>query len=75
MRFVDRTPALSVSERMTPVERLVVHEGTLSMDDAAQVMVERKIKKLPLVDADGRLTGLVTARDIARQQPAAVRDP
>jgi IMP dehydrogenase len=76
MRFADRTAASRVSDRMTAVDRLVVHKGPLSMDDAARVMVERKIKKLPLVDDEGQLTGLITARDIARQQqlPFATRD-
>ena len=76
MRFVDRKSSSRVSDRMTPVERLVVHRGPLSMDEAANVMVERKIKKLPLVDEAGRLTGLITARDIARHQqlPFATRD-
>src|SRR5258705_10946710 len=31
-------------------------------------MVERKIKKLPLIDKDGRLIGLITAKDIRRQE-------
>jgi IMP dehydrogenase len=74
-----REPAgpAQVSDRMTPLDRLVVHEGPLTMDEAARVMVERKIKKLPLVDATGQLTGLITARDIARHQqlPFATRDP
>jgi IMP dehydrogenase len=76
IRFVDRASAPRVSDRMTPIDRLVVHRGPLSMDEAARVMVERKIKKLPLVDAEGQLTGLITARDIARQQqlPFATRD-
>ena len=65
-----------VSERMTPVERLVVHEGAITLDDAERVMRERKIKKLPLIDADRRLVGLITARDIVKQrrQPFATRD-
>ena len=39
-------------------------------------MVQRKVKKLPLVDAAGVLTGLVTARDLTRQRqrPFATRD-
>ena len=39
-------------------------------------MVERKIKKLPLVTKDGRLIGLITARDLVRQRrmPFATRD-
>ena len=75
MRFV-RDPGARVSERMTPVDRLVVHRGPIAAEDAERVMVERKIKKLPLVDETGRLLGLITARDLVRQQrlPFATRD-
>jgi IMP dehydrogenase len=67
---------LPVSSRMTPRERLVTHQGSASLDDAVRLMGERKVKKLPLVDADGTLIGLMTARDILRQQrmPFATRD-
>jgi IMP dehydrogenase len=39
-------------------------------------MIERKVKKLPLVDEDGRLIGLITARDLMHQRrvPFATRD-
>jgi IMP dehydrogenase len=39
-------------------------------------MVSRKIKKLPLVDSNGILRGLITAKDLTRQrrQPFATRD-
>ena len=75
MRFVNRK-GVHVSDRMTPRDRLVVHEGQISHEDAERLMVERKIKKLPLVDTGGRLLGLVTARDISRQRhlPFATRD-
>ena len=75
MRFVSRQGA-RVSDRMTPVGQLVVHQGPLEPDAAERVMVERKVKKLPLVAADGTLTGLVTARDLVRQRrmPFATRD-
>ena len=75
MRFVDRTGA-RVADRMTPREKLVVHEGSITHEQAERLMVERKIKKLPLVDAAGHLLGLVTARDIRRQRdlPFASRD-
>jgi IMP dehydrogenase len=75
IRFVSGR--LPVSARMTPRERLVIHEGPIGVEQAERVMVERKIKKLPLVDRDGLLTGLVTAKDILkqRQQPFATRDP
>jgi len=65
-----------VAERMTPRDRLVLHEGEISLEDAERLMVARKIKKLPLVDREGRLLGLVTSRDLLRQRrlPFATRD-
>ena len=62
---------------MTPLDKLVVHSGPISLEQAEQVMVDRKIKKLPLVDDSGVLTGLITAKDIVEQKrlPLATRDP
>ena len=75
VRFVNGAN-VRVSDRMTPVDRLVVHRGPLSLVDAEQLMIERKVKKLPLVADDGRLLGLITARDLLRQRrlPFATRD-
>ena len=75
IRFVPQQ-GTRVSERMTPRERLVVHEGPASSEEAERLMVDRKIKKLPLVDAAGKLIGLMTSRDISRQRqlPFATRD-
>jgi IMP dehydrogenase len=74
IRFVDGTAA--VSERMTPRDRLVVHTGPISMADAEHVMTRQKIKKLPLVNADGTVLGLITAKDLIkhREHPFATRD-
>ena len=74
LRFSDRSK--TVSERMTPRDRLVVREGPLGVAAAEEVMREHKIKKLPLVDTEGRLTGLVTAKDLIKQErlPFATRD-
>jgi IMP dehydrogenase len=74
VRFVPKTGR--VSDRMTPVERLVTHEGELSIGEAEQLMIERKIKKLPLVDSGGKLIGLMTAKDILKHQraPFSTRD-
>src|SRR4029078_9610445 len=43
---------------------------------AEEVMRAEKIKKLPLVDSDDRLVGLITAKDLVRQRhlPCATRD-
>jgi IMP dehydrogenase len=74
-RFVS-SEGLRVADRMTPLDRLVVHRGQASIADAERMMVDRRVKKLPLVDGDGRLIGLITSRDIVRQRrmPFATRD-
>ena len=40
------------------------------------MMAERKVKKIPLVNADGTVLGLITARDLIkhRTHPFATRD-
>jgi IMP dehydrogenase len=75
MRFVARQGS-RVADRMTPVGKLVVHLGPIEPEAAERVMVERKIKKLPLIEADGSLIGLITARDLVQQRrmPFATRD-
>jgi IMP dehydrogenase len=75
MRFVTREGS-RVADRMTPRAQLVVHEGPIEPDAAERLMVQKKIKKLPLVTRDGRLIGLITARDLVRQRrmPFATRD-
>jgi IMP dehydrogenase len=77
IRFIaNDARAGTVASRMTPLDRLVVHEAPLSIEAAERVMVERKIKKLPLVDKHGVLAGLITAKDIIKQKrlPFATRD-
>ncbi|HUE86241.1 MAG TPA: IMP dehydrogenase [Vicinamibacterales bacterium] len=75
VRFVNAEDE-TVASRMTPLEMLVIGEGELTLDAAERLMVQRKVKKLPLVDRDGILLGLITAKDIVRQErlPFATRD-
>ena len=65
-----------VRDRMTPRERLVVHTGLISLAEAERVMTAHKIKKLPLVDRDDTLLGIITARDLLKNEehPFATRD-
>ena len=65
-----------VADRMTPRARLVVHTGAVSLAEAERLMTAHKIKKLPLVNADGTLLGLITAKDLLKHQqhPFATRD-
>ncbi len=74
VRFVPRDTR--VVERMTPRQRLTVHVGPISSADAEAMMATHKIKKLPLVNPDGTVLGLMTARDLInhRRHPFATRD-
>jgi IMP dehydrogenase len=75
VRFIP-TDRGTVATRMTPVDALVTGEGELSLEAAERLMTERKVKKLPLVDRKGVLVGLITAKDIVKQErlPFATRD-
>ncbi|NOZ59689.1 MAG: CBS domain-containing protein [Euryarchaeota archaeon] len=47
---------------------LVTVSPDASIEEAAQIMIDRRIKKLPVL-RDGRLIGIVTATDIVREVP------
>jgi len=64
-----------ISEVMTSKNLVTVSEGT-SLAQAEGILQENKIEKLPVVDADFKLVGLITFRDIAKltQKPIANKD-
>ena len=74
LRFAGETG--TVASRMTPRERLTVHTGEIEPARAEELMRTHKIKKLPLLNTDGTLRGLITAKDLIvhRQLPFATRD-
>lgn len=53
-----------IKEFMTPREHLIVGAADISIADAKQLMVENRIEKLPLVNADDTIAGLITSKDI-----------
>jgi IMP dehydrogenase len=65
-----------VREVMTPRERLVTAPPGITMEEAKRVLHAHRIEKLPLVDSQGRLVGLVTSRDLRSrmQHPHATKD-
>jgi IMP dehydrogenase len=67
---------ITVSLVMTPRERLVVASQDETVEEARRKLYEHRIEKLPLVDGEGRLTGLITAQDIVKIQkhPNATKD-
>jgi len=65
-----------VDEVMTPRDRLVTVKPGADLEHCKQLFREHRIEKLPVVDAKGRLHGMITVRDIekAKAFPQAVRD-
>ena len=64
-----------ISEVMTKSPLFTAPEGT-KVEDALEILKKRKVEKLPLVDAKGNLTGLITIKDIekAKAYPNAAKD-
>ncbi len=64
-----------VSEVMTPMP-LVTGTPDMSGEAALDLLRRNKIEKLPLVDSDGRLTGMITVKDYVKSDryPLATKD-
>ncbi|MCM1150597.1 MAG: IMP dehydrogenase [Alistipes sp.] len=65
----------SIGEVMTPGDRLITTHKT-ELEHASGILLDNKIEKLPVVDDNGRLVGLITYKDITKVQdhPDACKD-
>ena len=65
-----------VERFMTPFERLVVDKPGIAIEQASKTLFEHRIERLPLVDAQRRIHGLITRRDIfsLRERPYSSKD-
>ncbi len=63
-----------VSALMT--RQVVTASGDTSLEEARRILHEHRIEKLPLVDAEGRVVGLITLKDIMKlsEYPQASKD-
>jgi IMP dehydrogenase len=61
---------------MTPLDKMVVAGVEESLDTARKKLHEHRVEKLPLIDSQGRVVGLITAQDIVKIQehPNATKD-
>ena len=74
LRF-EKNNQRPIIEVMTSKNLVTAKEGT-SLMDAEGILQQYKIEKLPVVDADNKLVGLITFRDITKltQKPIANKD-
>jgi IMP dehydrogenase len=75
LRFRDEGVEQPVSALMTDRELVTAPLGT-TLEEARAILHRHKIEKLPVVDAEGRLKGLITVKDIRKQIefPHATKD-
>ena len=75
IRFEEQLD-LPVSQVMTPREKLVTVRENTPREEVLQILHRHRIEKVPIVDAEGRLRGMVTVKDIqkARDFPRACKD-
>ena len=74
LRF-EREMDKHIDDVMTKENIITTHPGT-DMETASQILQENKIEKLPVVDENGKLVGLITYKDItkAKDKPMACKD-
>lgn len=77
LRFVPTTQwgTKTVQECMTPMPLITGRTG-ISREEAMKLLAENRIEKLPLIDENGKLTGLITVKDFVKteQFPHATKD-
>jgi IMP dehydrogenase len=74
--MLQTDPLVTVRELMTPRDRLVVGGSSTTSDQAARLLRDARVEKLPLVDDGDRLVGLITLRDLLQraERPEATKD-
>ena len=75
LRFEEKLDRV-ISEVMTPFERLVTGKVDTSMEESKRLMHKHRIEKLPVIDENRNLKGLITTKDIQKSIsfPMANRD-
>nr|XP_043615038.1 CBS domain-containing protein CBSX1, chloroplastic-like [Erigeron canadensis] len=63
-KLLSKTDGKVVGDLMTPAP-LVVRENT-NLEDAARLLLETKYRRLPVVDGDGKLVGIITRGNVVR---------
>ncbi|MBI4668121.1 MAG: IMP dehydrogenase [Elusimicrobia bacterium] len=75
--FVNFPAKVKVAEAMTAQPKLVAGKFGISPEDAKKIFEANRLEKLPLVDDQGRLCGLITVKDIIEKKilyPNSVKD-
>ena len=64
-----KTPDSKVNDVMTPAPACCSAEDEIEV--AEKIMIEKQVRRVPVVDADGRVVGMIAQADLARDNRAA----
>ena len=65
-----------IKDSMTPADKLITAKEGTSLEDAKKILAKAKVEKLPIVDDNGILKGLITIKDIEKtlKYPESAKD-
>ncbi|MGC8765815.1 MAG: IMP dehydrogenase [Brevinematia bacterium] len=73
---MDKEGNVPVKSVMTPRKDLITYEGDIDLKKASEIMRQNRVEKLPLVDKNNKIIGLITLKDITKiiEFPNATKD-
>ncbi len=76
LRFIKPTDYDKPVSLFMTAENLVVAQERVTIEEATEILQKHKIEKLPIVNKEGRLVGLITIKDITKRKkyPNACKD-
>lgn len=66
----------AIADFMTPFESLAISHQFVSPEEAEKIMFKKRVEKLPLVDKNRKIKGLITMKDLrlSKQKPQSTKD-
>ena len=76
LRFIKPTDYDKPVETFMTKENLITAQEGITLEEATEILQKFKVEKLPIVDKEGRIKGLITIKDIVkrRKYPNACKD-
>ena len=68
IKYVSNPNKTHIRNVMTNIDNIIVGENNCSLNDANNLMINKKKKRLPIIDSQGNLTALVSIKDLENRQ-------
>jgi len=76
LRFIKPTDYHKPVSLFMTSQNLIMAQERITLEEAEEILQRHKVEKLPIVDKEGRLVGLITIKDITKRKkyPNACKD-